>query len=232
MGKSIGMKIQDYLLGAQIMIDNAIGDAEILEEVSKYGYNQEKLQYGKNLYTLLVELHNNQKKEYGEQLEATEELNKIWEETDKLYMKALKVARVALQGNLKADNAMMIDGPRKQSLSGWLVQVEAFYRNLLKDDNMLVKMSEFGYDIKKIEVEYELFKKVSEKNLKQKKERGEAQEATEKRDNKLDELDKWLSDFRAIAKVALSDTAQKLEKLGIIARYEKRNVKKANEDMV
>jgi hypothetical protein len=54
--------------------------------------------------------------------------------------------------------------------------------------------------------------------LAQKKETGEAQEATEMRDKALDNLAKWISNFRAVAKVALEDNPQQLEKLGILAR--------------
>lgn len=60
--------------------------------------------------------------------------------------------------------------------------------------------------------------KVIAKHLQQKKETGEAQEATGIRDNALDKLAHWLSDFRAVAKVALDDSPQQLEKLGILAR--------------
>jgi hypothetical protein len=81
-------------------------------------------------------------------------------------------------------------------------------------------MTKFGYTTDKLNNEYTLVKDVADKNLTQKKETGEAQQATELRDKKIDELDKWISDFRSIAKVALSDTPQKLEKLGILARTE------------
>ncbi len=48
----------------------------------------------------------------------------------------------------------------------------------------------------------------------QDKERGEAQEATLLRDAKLDELDQWVSDYKKIAQVAVSDSPQQLEQLG------------------
>ncbi|MEL6606343.1 MAG: hypothetical protein AAFP20_24355 [Cyanobacteria bacterium J06614_10] len=46
----------------------------------------------------------------------------------------------------------------------------------------------------------------------------EAQAATQKRDAALDELQDWLSDFLAIAKIALEDDPQKLESLGVFVR--------------
>ncbi|MEL7067883.1 MAG: hypothetical protein AAGN15_04420 [Cyanobacteria bacterium J06581_3] len=50
----------------------------------------------------------------------------------------------------------------------------------------------------------------------QKKRKGEAKSATEKRDRHLAKLRSWLSDFRAITKIALAEDPQRLESLGIV----------------
>ena len=110
---------------------------------------------------------------------------------------------------------MQIDGQRKKSLPGWIDQTEAFYGNLLQDAELMTEMAKFGYTDKKLSDEFSLIKTVADKNLSQKQEKGKAQESTEQRDLKFKELEKWISGFRAIAKVALADTPQKLEKLGI-----------------
>ena len=52
----------------------------------------------------------------------------------------------------------------------------------------------------------------------QEKEKGQAQAATQKRDAALDDLQDWLSDYLAIAKVALEDNPQLLEGLGVLQR--------------
>ena len=206
--------IDERLLAAQVAIDNALGDADVLAALNVFGYDEARLNAGKGLYEEALALVNQQKAEYGDQFEATAVVQAAWEEGDAAYMRALKVARVALKGNQKARAALMLGGARKQSLSGWLEQVAAFYTNLLGDADLMAEMGNFGYDQARLEAEQALIQAVLDANLVQEKEKGEAQEATQQRDAKLDEMDEWMADFKVIALVALEENPQWLEKLG------------------
>jgi len=213
-----GNRIDQFLLTSRVMIENSLQDDRIKQALAAYGYTEEKLNQGKELYQKAEELHHVRKKEYGEQIAATAELDTAWDQTEKQYMKTLKIARVALKDNVKAYESTMLFGDRKRSLSGWLEQARTFYSNLLGDSGFLTALSAYGYTQERLEQETALIDQVIAKHLAQKKETGEAQEATEMRDKALDNLAKWISNFRAVAKVALEDNPQQLEKLGILAR--------------
>lgn len=213
-----GNRINQFLFTSRIMIENSLRNGEIKQALAAYGYTEEKLNYGKSLYENAEALHLNRKKEYGEQIAATAELDNIWGEAEKQYMKTLKIARIALKENVKAYQSTMLLGDRKQSLSGWLEQAQAFYGNLLSDKDFLIALADYGYTQERLQQESALIDQVFAKQLAQKKEAGEAQEATEMRDRALDELAKWISNLRSVAKLALDSNPQQLEQLGIVAR--------------
>ena len=206
--------IDERLLAAQVATGNALSDPDILTALTAYGYDAARITIGKNLTDDVSDLNTKQKKEYGEQYEATETLRTAWNIADKAYMKTLKIARIALRDNVMAQNALGLNGIRKKSISGWLEQAGRFYQNLLADSGMIDELTNFGYTTEKLQAENVLIDAVRDANMAQEKEKGEARDATEKRDAKLDEMDRWMSDFKQIALIALEDNPQWLDKLG------------------
>ena len=218
MSTNIKNKIEDFLMSAKIMIENALSDNAVQTALAGYGYDAAMLQTGKALYDEASELDLAQKKETGEKVAATAEFNNLWAEADQQYMKTLKVARIVLKNLYHADQAAMLYGVRKQSFNGWQEQAVSFYANTLSDPQLLEAMAKYGYPEDRLQQEYDMVKQVIDKQLQQKKEKGDSEQATRFRDQKLDQLADFVSDLRGIAKVALADTPDYLEKLGILAR--------------
>ena len=157
-----------------------------------------------------------QQKEYGDQFEATGDLKKKWENADAEYIRFVKVARIALKSDHALYQKLDLDGPRKRTLSGWLAQAKQFYINALADPIVLEKMAAYGMTQAKFEAGKTLLEETETANAAQEKEKGEAQQATLERDKAVDNLEEWLSDFIAIARIALEEKPQLLEKLGIV----------------
>lgn len=208
------ISIAERLFNAQRAISNTLKTPEILAAVTPFGYDQLRLEAARAVYEETADLVNLQEKEYGEQYEATQNVKDAWEEAAVAYSAALKIARIAFRGNKAAAGALQLTGTRKQSLSGWLKQARSFYGNLLKDPALVVIMAAYSYDQTKLEAEAALVQAVSDASDAQDTERGQAQAATLARDAKLDELDQWLADYKAIAEVAFADSPQMLEQLG------------------
>jgi hypothetical protein len=83
------------------------------------------------------------------------------------------------------------------------------------DDKIKAEVIKFRYDDARLEQGKALLQDAGKQILQKDKERGEAEDSTQVRDAKLDELDEWTADYKTIARVALEEHPQLLEKLGI-----------------
>jgi len=193
-----------------------MGNVSIKSMISAFGYNDKRLNEGKSLYARASELHDMQKKEYGDQFAATDALDKALNDANALYMRHVKLARIALKGERGAAQSLDLDGRRKQTYSGWIAQASVFYTNALADNSVKSALAKFGINQAALKDGQSLVKDVETKLAIQLKEKGEAQDATKARDTALEDLLDWISDFRAVSRIALESQPQLLEILGIV----------------
>lgn len=215
---ALNESIDSFLNRAQVALDNAANTPKIQEYLLEYGYTPAKIQAGRKLYETAWALQQQQRKEYGEQIEATDTLRQIRETVNNNYMRCLKIARIAFQNNPGVATELDLNGDRKRSFSGWLSQIQQFYTNALTNSTILQGLGEYGITEAILKQYQQEVNAVEAANLQQEKEKGDAQNATQQRDKAIDELNQWLSDFIAIARIALEAEPQLLESLGILAR--------------
>ena len=208
--------IDSKLLFAQNAISNGQTNPEIIAALAVFGYDDAKMNIGEALYIKAAKLQVNQVKEYGEQFAATDALNLAKATTNKTYLVHVKIARIALRGDRGAAESLQLSGRRKESLSGWLKQAKALYTNALNTPAVLAALAKFGITKKNLSGAQAHVNDVEAKRNAQFKEKGEAQAATQLRDEAFDELQDWMSDYIAIARIALEDQSQYLEMLGIV----------------
>ncbi len=210
--------IDGLLTSADLAITNALNDEQIMQELQVYTFDKARIEVGQKLLKETVALNQQQQKEYGDQYGATKARDDAWEIAHKVYMKSVKIARIAFNDDPGALAALQLNGDRKRSISGWLNQAKTYYGNLMGNPKWLQKMQQYGYSTEKLKGEVKLVDAVETANQKANKELGEAQESTQIRDAKLDQLQKWFSEFIGVLRVALSDNPQQLEKLGIVVK--------------
>lgn len=208
--------IDQLLLKSGIAINNGLDNSEIAGYLAEYGYSAERITEGKTVHTTASQYNQQQTQEQGEQIQATIALNGALEAAKAPYMKYVTIGRIAFRKFPGIMIKLELTGDRKQSYSGWTSQANIFYSNLLADADALAKMSEFGVTSEKLLAGQALVTTVEEKLAAQKKEIGEAQNATKERDQAIDQLQEWYSDYIEIARIALEEHPQYLEILGII----------------
>lgn len=207
--------IEERIRFSEVALTNALSDAEINAELTAVGYDSIKLQAGQALLNSVQDFSRNQVVQYAEQYAASDEVNKAWEAADKVYMRTLKLARIALKNHVKEQIALGLQGERKHTLTGWLDEAKLFYGNMVVSETAKAAMQSFGYTDEKWTEEAGLVDSVAHAVHMREIEKGEAQNATKQRDVKMDELDAWMQDFVAVARIALEEWPQRLEKLGI-----------------
>ncbi|MGK7933814.1 MAG: hypothetical protein AB4041_20625 [Microcystaceae cyanobacterium] len=212
---AISEPIDQFLNRASVAINNALTVPEIKTALKEFGYTENKIKQGKTLYEAALNATQEQRKGYGEQITATESFNTLWQTAKASYMRCVKISRVAFKKESGLLTELGLNGSRKESFSGWLSQANQFYQNTLNNAKVLKGLQTYGITKAKLEAYYKETKAVETASLTQEKEKGEAQHSTQVRDQAIDKLSDWLSDFIAIARIALEEEPQRLESLGI-----------------
>jgi hypothetical protein len=207
---------ESLLKDARVMINNALTDPFIRDCLIECGYTSDRVQAGKVLYEIALTAFQKQQADFGEQISATAALKQSWDKAKVSYVRLVKITRVAFKGDAGTATRLGLNGKRKNTLAGWLLQAQQFYSNALSSPDLLVTLAKYGVTLTKLEAAQAEMYAVELANQQQEREKGEAQDATQARDAAIAALNKWLSDFVAIARIALEERPQLLESLGIL----------------
>ncbi len=210
--------LEEILTEAGRAIDNGLNDSEIAARLATFGYTAEKIQQGQTLYERALQLYQEQKARYGDQFGATDAFYEKWEEVRKAYIQQVKIARIAFKHNRDAWQKLGLEGERPRAFASWLQLAKRFYVYALGEEEIAERLAEFGLTTEKLQAVQSMVDEVEAMEHTQEGRRGEAQQATKQRDEAFDALQAWLSDYLAIARLALEDAPQLAEKLGILVR--------------
>jgi len=205
--------IVSYLSASKTALTNA-AFPNIAPKLAAIGYTAAEITAKLQEIATLEALNEAQKKEYGEQYEATATYTATENALHTTYINNLTIARVVFKNDVAAQVALALNGERKKSKSGYQAQALQFYNGVLLNANYKTILAVRGITEAIVTSQKTGFEGLSNLEAKQKKETGEAQAATRKRDAALDIFEDWMSDFKAMAIVALSDTPQLREQLG------------------
>ena len=208
--RSVDQRIHD----GKLAVNNARNNAEIMELLDPFNLDDQRLGEGDQICDEAHDLATEQKAEQGQKRLMSEKVSKCADEARCAYKQASKIAKIKFRKDPDAFIALELHGRRKPSLAGWSAQGLRFYDNALANDNYIGRMSYYGYTQEKLEAERELVIKLRKAMAEREVENSQAKEATAKRNAKVDEMDEWISDFKAVAKMALKNKPHLLDELG------------------
>ena len=164
---------------------------------------------------------------------ASEQYREIIKEKRTIFVDHLKLARVAVKGNIHFVVALGLKGRRNTSLTGWLTEARLFYQNALEVEGILEALQKVGFTRDILQAGLDMIGEIDAAERKAVLAKGESIEATEKRDDVFEDLSLWLRSFTQVAKIVFSEgpEMQTLERLGIpaITTRKRRKKKQAEE---
>ncbi|MBK3515733.1 hypothetical protein [Carboxylicivirga marina] len=212
------LTIAEFLFQCGLRINNSLNDSKVQEAVSVFGYTAERLEAGRNILDASNALNETFVKEYGELDAAYEQRNEAKDLANFKFQGHLAVARIVFKSNPSASTALALNKPLPRTNSEWFTRSRAFYNNLLSNAEWLAAMADYNAGeemLKSVLADIQGVENYSDVIM---REKGDAQNATKERDAKLEELNEWVNDYESIAKIALNEKPQLLEKLGIVVK--------------
>lgn len=212
------LRKDEFLYQCDLRVNNSINDPEIASRIALFGYGAEKMNEGKLLYDAAVAISRKVSVEYADMEQAFEVRDDLRKEAHGTYAKMIQIGKVALKNDTRAHKVLEIYKAKATRYSSWLTQTRSFYNNLISSEEWMTEMAKFGMSAEKINAGKDLVDAVERQQDIVMREKGEAQNATAERDHTFDALADWINDYEVIAKIALADAPQYLEKLGIVVK--------------
>ena len=209
----------EMFAGMSRAINGALNSEQIMQNLTNYGYTDERIRTeGLNTLTEVEQLFDEHRREYGEQYDAYRQVEKAFGEAYAYYMPKLRLARIALKNLSGALHSIKATGSRSRSITGFTKESKQFYNNLLAQPEHLAAMEKFNVKKADLEKGLEMVSELEKAYQAYLIEKGEAQDATIRRDKAFDALYDWYSEFRAVARIAMSEHPQLLEQMGIVIK--------------
>ncbi|MCX7871551.1 MAG: hypothetical protein N2485_08335, partial [bacterium] len=163
----------------------------------------------------LTKALNNDTMSIIEKFSLTEELKEIEKKAKEAYQNLAKVARAIFINDKARLSQLGIEGKMPTRTADFILKGYTIFNNAMSIDEIRTALAHFGYDDKKLKEEKQKIVEFEKANNKQEAAKGEAQQATKDQEAALKNLSSWLSQYIKIARVALKDQKQLLEKIGV-----------------
>ncbi|GET28164.1 hypothetical protein [Prolixibacter sp. SD074] len=202
----------------RVALENAEQQPEIASAMSDLGYDAAKIAEGKTLLAETQQTYGFNKTEDDETSEAYSSFAANRDAVDEIYRKHRKKAKVIYRKDPLMLAKLNIDGQIPESYAKWLEVVQKFYTEAIADTAIQEKLAGLKISLEELTATQAQIEELKNARTIYRREVGESQEATKKKDAAFAKMDDWMSEFYAVARIALEDQPQLLEALGKIVK--------------
>ncbi len=202
----------------RVSFENVEIQSEIAAIMAEFGFDEASITTGKALYTKTRDAFDFNKKEDDETSETYINFTVAKENLSKMYTLHRKKAKVIFRNDPNILNKLALTGSLPTSYIKWLEVVKKFYSVAIGNkpiETKLLRLKVTSTDLANAVAEIAALTSARAEYL---REKGESQDSTKSKDKAFGEIDDWMSEFYAVAKIALEDKPQLLESLGKFVR--------------
>jgi hypothetical protein len=202
----------------RVSFENVEKQPQIATIMAEFGYDETLLTEGKTLLTKTQQAFEYNKKEDDETSVAYNNFVTSKENLAKVYGLHRKKGKVVFRKDETTLNSLGLKGSLPQAYIKWLETVKKFYSVAIGNSNIETKLIRLKVTQTELQETVALIAELETNRAEYLKEKGESQDATKLKDTAFGEIDDWMSEFYAVAKIALEDNPQLLESLGKFVR--------------
>jgi hypothetical protein len=202
----------------RVAFENVEKQPEIATIMAEFGYDETLLTEGKTLLTKTRQAFDFNKKEDDETSEAYKNFTQLKENLAITYTLHRKKGKVIFRNEPTTLSKLALTGSLPTAYIKWLETVKKFYTVAAADSEIQSKLVRLKITTEEINETIELITDLETARALYLREKGESQDATKLKDKAFGEIDNWMSEFYAVAKIALEDNPQLLESLGKFVR--------------
>lgn len=207
--------LTDKLESSRVLIFNS-RDEEVATLLNEMGIDTAYIDEGEALYNETMTLVDQQKKEYQEQSLAYDKFYVEKDAAEANYKRTLKLVKVLSRSDKDLQNRLGLQNGKVYAIEQWIEAATDFYNRLLNEPDFIANLAKFKVTPEQLNTEKTAIDALKDLRNQAVVEKGQAQEATRLRNEKLDELDDYCTELKAVAEIALEEKPQLLEKLGIV----------------
>lgn len=217
--KSYYVTEQKMIQNYGMLFENLNTQQDLKNELAEYGYSDTEIAVGKTLYDTANEKYSANIKETQEETTAHQVFEQKMNEIAEIFATDRKKARIVFKDQPDVLLNLRLKGRIAQSISSLLDDMRVFYTTLQQNIELANPLNRLKVTYDHINSQVQKITEVEKSYSDYNREKAESQQQATKNKNKaFRDLEKWVREFYAIAKIALEDRPQLLEAVGKFVR--------------
>lgn len=202
----------------RVALTNAETHEEIKPALADYGMDDAKVTEGKALYASTLSIWELNKQEKGETKIASESYKDLYDAFESLFKRHRNQTQIFFKKKPEILIALGVQGSFPTKYNELFDKAKQFYIGIEGNASIQTEMAKIKITAEVVTECLTKHAALLAERANYDKEFGGSQDATKSKNAAMLELQEWMEDFDAIAKIALYDKPQLLEVLGIFVR--------------